>query len=190
MDRMTTSARAVAEEFKRRLPGIGDLKLQKLLYYAQGHHLATFDAPLFSDAISAWDKGPVVPSVWHDGRSYPDSSGEFADALSEAELNTIGYVLSRYGGMSGQDLIRLSHSEEPWLQANAGRRPGTGVRIDNQAIRSYFLQAMEDEDESGPPVDAEILAAWLSGATERADRPASPDSLEELDARRAELAAG
>lgn len=43
---------------------ITNLKLQKLLYYLQGHWLATFDGPLFGDKIEAWRYGPVVPSVY------------------------------------------------------------------------------------------------------------------------------
>jgi len=38
-------------------PNIGDivsnLKLQKLLYYIQGFHIAFFDEPLFDDTIEA-----------------------------------------------------------------------------------------------------------------------------------------
>jgi uncharacterized phage-associated protein len=38
-------------------------KLHKLLYYCQGHHLATFGLPLFDESISAWDMGPVVGTL-------------------------------------------------------------------------------------------------------------------------------
>jgi len=59
-------ARDVAAEIRRRLPGVGVKKLHKLLYYCQGHHLAAFGAPLFSQSISAWDMGPVVGELWHE----------------------------------------------------------------------------------------------------------------------------
>jgi uncharacterized phage-associated protein len=36
------------------------LKLQKLVYYAQGFHLGLFDKPLFEEPIEAWAHGPVV----------------------------------------------------------------------------------------------------------------------------------
>ena len=54
----TLSAHSVAVELRHRLPGVGVKKLHKLLYYCQGHHLATFGLPLFSESISAWDMGP------------------------------------------------------------------------------------------------------------------------------------
>ena len=34
-----------------------NLKLQKLLYYMQGFHLAVFDTPLFDEDIEAWQYG-------------------------------------------------------------------------------------------------------------------------------------
>lgn len=42
-----------------------NLKLQKMLYYQQGFHLAYFGTPLFDDEIEAWMYGPVVPSVYN-----------------------------------------------------------------------------------------------------------------------------
>ena len=42
---------------------VSNLKLQKLLYYVQGFHLAVFGEPLFEEEIEAWMYGPVVPSV-------------------------------------------------------------------------------------------------------------------------------
>jgi uncharacterized phage-associated protein len=44
---MAVSARDVAAALRERLPALGKVKLHKLLYYCQGHHLATFGVPLF-----------------------------------------------------------------------------------------------------------------------------------------------
>jgi uncharacterized phage-associated protein len=96
---MSLSAHDVAAVLRDRLPGVPTKKLHKLLYYCQGHHLATFDKPLFSETISAWDMGPVVGTLW-----YAEKQGEVPRAprqLDEAQLNTIGYVLSRYGSLTG-----------------------------------------------------------------------------------------
>jgi len=40
---------------------ISNLKLQKLVYYAQGSSLALWGNPLFSEKIEAWLHGPVIP---------------------------------------------------------------------------------------------------------------------------------
>ena len=36
-----------------------NLKLQKLLYYQQGYHLAAFGTPLFEENVESWMYGPV-----------------------------------------------------------------------------------------------------------------------------------
>ena len=61
---MAATAHTIAAELRRRLPGLGAKKLHKLLYYCQGHHLATFNRALFDETISAWDMGPVVGTLW------------------------------------------------------------------------------------------------------------------------------
>lgn len=44
--------------------GLSNMKLNKLLYYAQGYHLRRHSCPLFSEDIQACDYGPVVPVVY------------------------------------------------------------------------------------------------------------------------------
>src|SRR3954447_10269614 len=117
-------ARVVAAVLRERLPGVGVKKLHKLLYYCQGHHLATFGRPLFDETVSAWDMGPVVGSLWFAERQGLTPPEPPSVQLGEAELNTVGYVLSRYGRLSGRDLEVLSHGEDPWLQPDRHRRPG------------------------------------------------------------------
>lgn len=41
-----------------------NMKLQKLLYYAQSLHLAVYGEPLFADEIQAWRYGPVCPPAY------------------------------------------------------------------------------------------------------------------------------
>lgn len=46
------------------------LKLQKLLYFAQGFSYAFYDKELFNDDFEAWVHGPVIPSIYHEYKSY------------------------------------------------------------------------------------------------------------------------
>ncbi|MCK4089659.1 DUF4065 domain-containing protein [Acinetobacter radioresistens] len=50
--------------------GVTNLKLQKLLYFVYGYHLAERDQKLFNDSIEKWQYGPVVPSVYHAFKDY------------------------------------------------------------------------------------------------------------------------
>jgi uncharacterized phage-associated protein len=188
---MAVSARDVAAALRERLPDLGTLKLHKLLYYCQGHHLATFGRPLFAETISAWDKGPVVGSLWWEERNDvpPDDVQTARTPLGEAELNTVGYVVSRYGSLTGKDLEHLTHSESPWQTANRIRQPGGRVTIRPEWIRDYFLtdgNPSADDDEI--PLDSEAVNEWLAGAEDRPTDPSDTGDREKLAAMRAEIA--
>jgi uncharacterized phage-associated protein len=46
------------------VPPCDQLKLYKLVYYAQAWYLANFEAPLFEEDIEAWPHGPVVRDLY------------------------------------------------------------------------------------------------------------------------------
>lgn len=97
---VTTTAAQVAAEIRRSEPTArsSKWKLHKLLYVCQGHHLAQLGQPLLTKAVVAWDNGPVVSALW--GAETHGSTAETSQSLDEAALNTVGYVLSRYGRLS------------------------------------------------------------------------------------------
>ncbi len=177
------SAHDVAVELRRQLPGLPTKKLHKLLYYCQGHHLAHFDEALFPESVMAWDMGPVVAQLWKaekDGHVPPTSR-----PLDAGQLNTVGYVVSRYGRLTGQDLELLSHAEDPWRAADASRPAGGTVRIDTTNIREFFRAS------GGPELDlpwpaAEDIAGLAADADQRRQSTPVPDDLGELSRRRAD----
>jgi uncharacterized phage-associated protein len=172
------SAHDVAVLLRERLPGVPVKKLHKLLYYCQGHHVAIFGRPLFTDTISAWDMGPVVGTLW-----FRESRGEPPPApreLTEAQLNTVGYVISRYGALTGRDLETLTHNEKPWRRADRIRRPGESARIELDWIRDHFAA---DHEEDQIPLDSAQVRQWLEGADARRREFVRPDSPEEIRAR-------
>jgi len=199
------SAHDIAAVLRERLPGLTVKKLHKLLYYCQGHHLATFGRPLFAEAVSAWDMGPVVGELWHaEKRGTPAPEPVAPD---QAALNTIGYVLSRYGGLTGADLELLTHGEAPWLRADAQRPPGGSIRIEWDWLRDFFRTVGAAEPGSGEPSSAvgpgpvvpvgasgaavsgaardrvgmaATVAGWLAGAPARRREPVRADNPEEI----------
>src|SRR5829696_6466136 len=62
---------------------ISNLKLQKLVYYAQGFHLTTKGRPLFKENIEAWVHGPVVPELYH---AFKDCGSSAIPAPKELDL--------------------------------------------------------------------------------------------------------
>lgn len=134
------SAHDVARELRRRLPALDSAQLQKLLYNAQGWHLIWADEPLFSERIEAWIYGPVVAEIWADekhDRGRPDRAD-----LPPRSLQTIDYVVKRYGQMSGPQLIRQAHREDPWREVSEnGDQPamwGQNPEITHDALRRWF----------------------------------------------------
>jgi len=174
------SAVAIAAEIRRQLPGVGAKKLHKLLYYCQGHHLAATGDPLFRETISAWDMGPVVGQLWRSEKDVgisPDDTD-----LDEGQLNTVGYVLSRYGALSGHDLEALTHSETPWRRADEARPPGETARIEKDWLVEFFRSgaALDDEDLAAR-LDETQVRNWLAGSTK--PEPGAEDTMRALSER-------
>lgn len=119
------------------------MKLQKLLYYAQGHYLHDFGQPLFSDAIKAWSHGPVVPEVWHQFRgsgSDPISTidiDDFSwDEIDDGDADFLTAVWNTYGVYSAARLRNMTHAESPWKAAWS--RPGPSETITERDLRQFF----------------------------------------------------
>jgi uncharacterized phage-associated protein len=182
IEAMTVSARDVAAALRERLPDLPIKKLHKLLYYCQGHHLAQFGEPLFADTISAWDMGPVVGVLWKVERDGSEPAMTAGPPLDEAQLNTVGYVVSRYGRLTGRELEILTHGEMPWRRANERRTPQGSVRIEEAWIEEQFKAAEVADREDETPLRSDDLADLADGLPDRAGRPGRIDSLDEIRA--------
>lgn len=141
-----SSAHDVARELRELLPSAGRVKVQKLLYYCQGWHLAFTGNPIFDDPIEAWDLGPVVPSVfradkYNEGR--PPSS-----ELDDASLQTAHWVAGRYGSLSASELVALTHDEDPWKDAD---RVGPSAVMPQAAIADWFRRFVPQPARSQGP---------------------------------------
>lgn len=96
---------------------ISNLKLQKMLYYQQGFHLAYFGTPLFDEDIVAWQYGPVVPSVYKEYKSFESNSISTSAegiSLSDDEEELFNNVYEEYNQFSAVALMKMTHEESPW----------------------------------------------------------------------------
>jgi uncharacterized phage-associated protein len=174
---VTASAYDVAAALRERLPGIGRKKLHTLLYYCQGHHLATFQRPLFGERLSARDYGPVVESLRQNGSESPHPE----QPLDEGELNTVGYVVSRYGTLTGDQLARLARTEHPWRAGNERRLVGDSDHIELGWIQAYFADVDTGDDDSETGANPGVVRRWLaSTAPPEQLPPGKPDSRDAL----------
>lgn len=103
---------------------ISNLKLQKLVYYAQGFHLAIFDAPLFQEKIEAWTHGPVVPDLYHNFKKYgsgsiPPCNNLDLSIFDDPTKSLLDEVYNIFNQFSGWALRNMTHEEAPWKNHEA-----------------------------------------------------------------------
>ena len=115
---------------------ISNLKLQKLLYYAQGIHIALYDRPLFLDSVEAWQYGPVVDKIYQKYKANgSDGIKEFAppeENFSAKEESTLQFVHNAFGQFSAWKLADMTHEESPWKDTPRNET------IPLERIQSYF----------------------------------------------------
>lgn len=121
---------------------ITPLKLQKLIYYAQGFFLSENPEPLFEEDLVAWDHGPVNREIYDKYKKYgyftipkEQFTNENGD-LSDIEKQTINTVWNEYGHLDGKFLEELTHQEDPWVFTDRNHV------IDIDLIREYFEQQL------------------------------------------------
>lgn len=123
--------------------GLTNLKLQKLLYYEQGYHLAAFGTPLFDDEVEAWMYGPVVPSVYdHYSKNGSSPLPQEGDPviLSEDEELLFFQVYDAYRDYSAIGLMNLTHKETPWLSTTPHDR---GSVISRKSMQNFFMTKIQ-----------------------------------------------
>ena len=128
--------------------GITHLKLQKLLYYAQGVYLASTDNRLFEEDIEAWPHGPVVQEVYDIFKE--NGKNNIVVKLNDEEINVIrdiennaevseilNEVYNNFAIYTAWQLREMSHVlGGPWDKTiKLGKRI-----IDLSLIKEYFLK--------------------------------------------------
>ncbi|WGD98342.1 Panacea domain-containing protein [Bacillus safensis] len=123
---------------------ITPLKLQKLLYYAQAFSLRDRKGTLFTEAIEAWQHGPVVPKIYRRYKDYGyftiphkefdnKASVNEEPKLTDDEIETIKEVWEQFGHLDGKFLEELTHQEDPWIYTTINDV------IEVQDIIDYFV---------------------------------------------------
>lgn len=123
---------------------LSNLKLQKLLYYIQGYHLASFNAPFFDEHIEAWTFGPVVPVAFQEFRKYGNRAinpENYTDGLelTNEQQQLFDRVYRQYNRYSASALMKMTHTEGPWKSHKIGEV------ITNEELRSFFLTQINQD---------------------------------------------
>ncbi|HAA28445.1 MAG TPA: hypothetical protein DCE56_13130 [Cyanobacteria bacterium UBA8553] len=124
---------------------ISNLKLQKLVYYAQAWHLALYDTPLFDEDFEAWVHGPVIPALFDQYQEFgwkpilkevekPEFSLELDEFLEE--------ITEVYFIREGLELEMMTTREDPWIYARKGllRDEPSHAIISKESMREYYKE--------------------------------------------------
>jgi uncharacterized phage-associated protein len=142
------------------------MQLQKLVYFAHGWHLATSDEPLIDEMVEAWRYGPVIPSLYHEFKSFgknpitrkasnlklvDEQKWDYIfvepsiDDVSQTSTTRklLDLIWNGYGKLTGIQLSNLTHKPgSPWYvtwQQAHGRK---NVDIPDELIREYFTSLL------------------------------------------------
>ena len=155
---------AFLDEAKRNGDGVSLIKLQKLVYYAHGWHLAIFNCPFIDEGIEAGKYGPVVKSLYNEFQEFGmraiTTSGVIhkfvhGNLVSQEPTITPGHdkymlvnkVWKVYGRYSSIQLANETHAGgTPWREIFdhfKGIIP-PNINIPDEWIRSHFGTKMDE----------------------------------------------
>ena len=149
---------------------ITPMKMQKLVFFAHGWHLAFYNEPLIREYVEAWTWGPVIRELYFEFRSFGKSpitkkgtTFQVSDFLvldfeipeiedkDEKAKDTINAVWAAYGKYDGLTLANMTHVEgTPWKKVwdslEEHEKEGIGPKsivIDNKIIKDYFYSLLQ-----------------------------------------------
>jgi len=119
-----------------------NLRLQKLLYFAQGCNLQQTGKPLFDEQLEAWKHGPVVPSIYRKYKCCGKNPIECTDddydpkVVSSDEFELLIDVYREYGQYAAWMLRDMTHKPgSPWDQSY---KYGNSTPITLKQMTEYF----------------------------------------------------
>lgn len=120
---------------------VSNLRLQKLLYFAQGFFYSCGEEGCFKDKIEAWDFGPVVPEVYRVYKKYGSCiiiniPKNMIDEISDEHKKMIDMVLDECSDKSTFELVKISKNQTPWMITY---RPYMDNNIKQDTMRRFFF---------------------------------------------------
>lgn len=137
---------------------ITNLKLQKLVFYAQAWNLALLNRSLIEEDFQAWVHGPVIPQLYNEYRQFgwkpiiredlrEGALARIKNEFSPDVVEVLTDVEYEYFGLEAYQLEKLTHNEDPWLLTRTGLaedEPSERI-ITKQSIKDYYSKFVIDE---------------------------------------------
>lgn len=124
---------------------ISNLKLQKLVYYAQAWHLGIHDTPLFDEDFEAWVHGRVIPSLFYKNEEFGAKPilKEVEQPKFKLELEEfLEEITEVYFICDGYELELMATREDPWIFARKGleRHEPSHAIISKHSMRIFYKE--------------------------------------------------
>ena len=130
---------------------ITNLKMQKLLYYAQAWYMVNNNGKLlFRDEIQAWKYGPVVPAVYQffkEYNSYPIHHSVTESDIAivpQHERDFLDEFAVEYFSMSATELVSMTHNEAPWKTAYS---KGNNAVINTTEMYNFYRTMLNESEQ-------------------------------------------
>lgn len=136
-----------------------NLKLQKLVYYAQAWNLAIVGESLFSEDFEAWVHGPVLRDLYTSYKEFGSNPivdakldekyhNELHSSFSDKTQLILNDIKEVYFPKTAYYLEQMTHEEEPWLRARQGLQPyePSNKIIEKQWMKNFYMNMLETSD--------------------------------------------
>ena len=145
MEKVMTIAAYIAHRYSDTYcEKIDEMKLHKLMYFAQRESFVENSSPLFDATFYGWKYGPVLKEIrgaYKDGKLFTDIPYMLENKENETILDR---VFADYALKDSWSLSRLTHGELSWKNSRSGvpenansDRPirNEDIRLDAERIR-------------------------------------------------------
>jgi uncharacterized phage-associated protein len=124
---------------------VTNLKMQKLLYYAQAWYMVHHNRrKLFVEDIEAWKFGPVIREVYELYKEFSrnpideETSQDDITRLEYADREFMDLFLGEFMDYSAVSLVNMIHNELPWKEAFDEQNPYGSHIISTDSMYDYY----------------------------------------------------
>ncbi|MCL2363340.1 MAG: DUF4065 domain-containing protein [Defluviitaleaceae bacterium] len=125
---------------------IGYVKLQKMLYLCQGHHLFEYAEPFFDEDVLAWPCGPAIAEIKDKYEIFNFKAEHFNNGMdhepTDIQKETINHVRAQYGNMNRDEIVATTKSHLIYIETFERWRvdPLQSNIISKESIKTFFAQ--------------------------------------------------
>lgn len=149
-------ANSILKKLQKNKLNANSIKLQKLIYFSHGWHLAITGTGLIAEEVQASPFGIVISSIYHSCKEfgnnpitselteYNTESSKWEEpfvTLDETANFILDKIVEKYGHLSAIQLSNITHKKHtPWEQVTKNKNPTTNNMsiIKDDFIKDFF----------------------------------------------------